>query len=783
MARSATEVDEAAFGKKDDAVARGQFDVVDLGLDVFPTILPHRRDVDFAVEVADVANDRFVLHGDHMVVRDDVQVARRRHEDVGLVLRVVHRDDAVTFHGGLQSADRVDFDHPDLSGETAQGLSTALTHVAVADDDGHLARDHDVGGALDAVDERFAATVEVVELGLRDGIVDVDGGNLEFTLGVHLIETVHPGCGFFRDPLDVSETLGVPVRVDGEVTFDGGKERGFLFVARGGDERAVGFGAGAEVQEERGVAAVVEDHVREAVVGPLEDAVGEFPVFLDRFALLCKDRDAVFDDGCRRVILGGEDVAARPANLGAEGRKGFDEDGGLNRHVQGPGNTGALEGLGFGKFLADRHEAGHFDFSDLDFLAAPGGKAKVGNDVIVLGGHRALQTKNVKRRYCRTRPSEPGEILCFRRSASRGGGNTKRTPIGKSTSAGKAVIIAVQILDFPLFLRTQGRKRRRHFVGAHALKKVNRCVGSKLGLALDATDPRARVASRSEGVRHEEVAPVHRELEVEVAVFFTVLLEEHLGGLRALYFGGGCVGLREALESHGSHEFGEERRGDRAGLAGAFLKNLFDFFGAGHKLFVAGAHGADFGVDLVGQALLGFAPTETRTQFGAERVGFFLRRESVVNHRERGAVGVLGFSGQTAVRHDAGDRFVERFAAAFEERNHVVVGLAHLAPVKPRKDFDLRAARGLRHREEGLFGGGVEEVESGGNVARHFQMLELIVSDGNFVGVEHENVGRHQNGVAEEPHRDVRIGISPRGHRLIDGRLVGVRTIHLPLAG
>jgi hypothetical protein len=51
----------------------------------------------------------------------------------------------------------------------------ALADVAVAADHGDLAGDHHVGGALDAVDQRFAAAVEVVELGLGDRVVDVDG--------------------------------------------------------------------------------------------------------------------------------------------------------------------------------------------------------------------------------------------------------------------------------------------------------------------------------------------------------------------------------------------------------------------------------------------------------------------------------------------------------------------------------------------------------------------------------------------------------------------------------
>ena len=74
------------------------------------------RDVDLVVEVADVAEDRVVLHPRHVRVRDHVDVAGCRHEDVDLVTRVVHGDDAVPFHRGLQRTDRVDLGDPDLRG-------------------------------------------------------------------------------------------------------------------------------------------------------------------------------------------------------------------------------------------------------------------------------------------------------------------------------------------------------------------------------------------------------------------------------------------------------------------------------------------------------------------------------------------------------------------------------------------------------------------------------------------------------------------------------------------
>ena len=48
-----------------------------------PGDLRQAGDVDLVVEVADVADDRLVLHPRHVVGGDDVLVAGRRDEDVG----------------------------------------------------------------------------------------------------------------------------------------------------------------------------------------------------------------------------------------------------------------------------------------------------------------------------------------------------------------------------------------------------------------------------------------------------------------------------------------------------------------------------------------------------------------------------------------------------------------------------------------------------------------------------------------------------------------------------
>ena len=120
--------------------------------------------VDLVVEVADVADDRLVLHPGHVGGRDDVLVAGRGDEDVGGLDDVVERGDLEAVHRRLQRADRVDLGDDDPGALAAQRLGAALADVAVAADDRDLAADQDVGGPVDAVDQRVAAAVLVVEL-------------------------------------------------------------------------------------------------------------------------------------------------------------------------------------------------------------------------------------------------------------------------------------------------------------------------------------------------------------------------------------------------------------------------------------------------------------------------------------------------------------------------------------------------------------------------------------------------------------------------------------------
>ena len=117
--------------------------------------------------------------------------------------------------------------------------------------------------------------------------------------------------------------------------------------------------------------------------------MGVFPVLLEGLALIGKDGDAGVGDGGGGMILGREDVARGPADLGTEGLERLDQDGRLDGHVERAGDASAFEGLARGILLADGHEAGHLGLGDGDLAAAPGGKRDVG-DVVIVGSNRLL---------------------------------------------------------------------------------------------------------------------------------------------------------------------------------------------------------------------------------------------------------------------------------------------------------------------------------------------------------------------------------------------------------
>lgn len=213
-------VNQTALGEQDDVLAVQEV-AVNLGLDVLDglSVGLEPGNVDLNVEVTNVADDGVVAHGLEVATNQDVTAASGGDEDLTDGSSLLHGDDLEALDGGLEGVDGVNLGNEDAGTHGVESLGATLADITVTGDDTDLTSDHDIGGTLDTVNEGLTATVQVVELGLGDTVVDVDGGDLQLALLHHLVQVVDTGGGLLRDTVAVLEHLGVlGVDEGGQVT-------------------------------------------------------------------------------------------------------------------------------------------------------------------------------------------------------------------------------------------------------------------------------------------------------------------------------------------------------------------------------------------------------------------------------------------------------------------------------------------------------------------------------------------------------------------------------------
>mmetsp|Transcript_5704 Transcript_5704/g.9701 ORF Transcript_5704/g.9701 Transcript_5704/m.9701 type:complete len:397 (-) Transcript_5704:409-1599(-) len=303
----ATEIDQTTLCQQNDLVAIRECVRINLRFDVdfFDAWVGFQSvDLDFVIKVTDVANDSVVLHFLHVFNANNVFVASGGDKDVSAVQRVLQRVDFIAVHGGLQRADRVDLGHNDAGALAAQRGGRAFAHVAKAAHHCHFTADHHISGAVDAVDERVTAAVHVVEFRFGDRVVDVDGWEQQFAGFQHLIQTVNASGGLFRHAFELFHQVVKVAWVLFQNFFQDFVDTGQLFRAFVVVQHfGVVLGFVAAVDQERGVAAVVNDHVRALAVAPVDGFPCALPVLFQRLAFPRKHWRASDGNGGGGVVL------------------------------------------------------------------------------------------------------------------------------------------------------------------------------------------------------------------------------------------------------------------------------------------------------------------------------------------------------------------------------------------------------------------------------------------------------------------------------------------------
>eukprot|EP00043_Microstomoeca_roanoka_P006097 m.60201 g.60201 ORF g.60201 m.60201 type:complete len:366 (+) comp13270_c0_seq1:453-1550(+) len=272
----ATKVDKTTLGQEDNVTAIAHLIAIDLWLNVHDSLGVSLEpcNVNLAVKVTNVANNRVVLHLLKVLRAENTLAASGGDKDGGLLAGLLHSGHLVTLHGGLESVDGVNLGDQDASTHTTKRLSATLTDITIASNDGSLTSNHDICGALETIEQGLTAAVQVVKLGLGDRVVDIDGGDLEGTGLEHLVEVVNASSGFLGETLDARKELRV------------------LLVNQVGE-----------------ITSVIEDHVEGLTVGEHDRLLNAPEVFLIGLTLPGIDGDTSLGNSGSSLVLGGEDVA------------------------------------------------------------------------------------------------------------------------------------------------------------------------------------------------------------------------------------------------------------------------------------------------------------------------------------------------------------------------------------------------------------------------------------------------------------------------------------------
>jgi hypothetical protein len=226
------------------------------------------------------ANNGVVWHLLKVLTNQDITASGGGDEDLTNLGSLLHWHNLVTRDSSLEGVDWVNLGDDDTSTHSVEGHGATLSDVTVTSDNGNLSGNHDIGGTLDTIDQGLTATVQVVELGLGDSVVDVDGWDEKALVLEHLVEVVDTGGGLLGDTVAVLEHLWVLV-----------------------------------VDKSSEITTVIEDQVEALVVLEGNQLLLQAPlVLLLGLTLPGEDWDTSSGDGSSGVILSGEDVAGRPGD-------------------------------------------------------------------------------------------------------------------------------------------------------------------------------------------------------------------------------------------------------------------------------------------------------------------------------------------------------------------------------------------------------------------------------------------------------------------------------------
>lgn len=154
------------------------------------------------------------------------------------------------------------------------------------------------------------ATIDVVEFGLGDRVVNVDAGAEQLVFFFEFVETSNSSSGLFGDTLKVFGEFAEVVFILGKIFVDCFVQPVFIFrLSSSGFNQLFSFvesllNSETFNQVDSGITSVINNLVGSLSVTPVKAVVGEFPILFKGFSFPGEDYCSVsFGNGRSSVVL------------------------------------------------------------------------------------------------------------------------------------------------------------------------------------------------------------------------------------------------------------------------------------------------------------------------------------------------------------------------------------------------------------------------------------------------------------------------------------------------
>lgn len=193
-----------------------ELELIDLGFNVdsFNSgVIQKSTEIDFIIEVANIANNSIVFHLSHIGSQNDVPISGSTDEDIHLIDNILNSDDFKTFHTSLKCADWVNFTDVNSWSSPFHCLSASFSNISVTSDQYLLTTDHNVSGSVNTVQERMFTSINVVELTLGYAVINIDEWASKSSFLLESVKSRYTSSSFFRNSLKIFIKFGENVFV------------------------------------------------------------------------------------------------------------------------------------------------------------------------------------------------------------------------------------------------------------------------------------------------------------------------------------------------------------------------------------------------------------------------------------------------------------------------------------------------------------------------------------------------------------------------------------------